>query len=320
LEPVQELITDKPDDFQRSRWTVWLRQGLLEQLFGDAAQGEALLAQARAASPFAEAFLFFAHVAYRVYARSGRTDSPFLPELRADLGREASTTRAALLVRLYFYWERAPDKPALGAEVQWMRKYLQAAAKGGCTRAEAKVLVELCGPGDLREQAQAFVKLVLRQDPEDPMFRTFEVMLHPTYEFNPGAMRPKLESILEEARRRGDQETIQRVQSMLRTLERARPMPMPPEFYDDEDEDEEEEELDLAPDGLEGFGDIFETLTHASDAEIREMRRTLPKSIPTFIFDLLVEAAKGGLPFPLPKPSRRSQPPLPPGSRQKELF
>jgi hypothetical protein len=111
-------------------------------LHGDAAQGQALLDRARAASPHAAGFLLFAHLTHRVYAR--QADSPFLAELRAELAREPSATRGVLLLRIFRYWDSTPDKQPWGVELGLLRKYLKAAAKGPCSRVEAKGIVELC--------------------------------------------------------------------------------------------------------------------------------------------------------------------------------
>jgi tetratricopeptide (TPR) repeat protein len=326
LEPTQEFLIDNPDNFQRSRWTMLLRRGLLEQLYGDAAQGEALLAQARAASPFAAAFLFFAHLTHRIYSRRRHNESPFLDALRAEFKQDPSAARAVLLLRIFEYWDQVPDKPPLSAEVGLIRNYLKAAAKRPCTRAEAKEVIELCGPGQFSEQAQAFVKAMLRQDPRDPLFRMFDYMLNPRWAFAPPEeCRRQLEPILEEARRRGDQELIRRIQQVLKGLDRPPPLPPipPPEGADLDLEEEFEDEPDITPDEFGEMAEVMEILANASEAELRQMRKHRPKDMPEFIFDMLIKAAKSRdslPPLPPPPTPRRSKSPRQPDPNQGNLF
>jgi tetratricopeptide (TPR) repeat protein len=320
LEPLEGLLTDQAEDLQRSRWTAWLRQGLLERLQGDAAQGESLLDRARAASPHAAGFLLFAHLTHRVYAR--QVDSPFQAELRAELAREPSATRGFLLLRIFRYWDSKPDKQPWGVELGLLRKYLKTAAKGPCSRAEAKGIVELCGPGEFEDSANAFIRARLRHDPQDPLFRLFKHMLKPAWMVEPDEGRRQLQEILEEAQRRGEQEVIQKLQGLIRSLDYPPPMPMPPGGIDFEDEDDWDGPPEFA-DGLPAnpmggvpeFAEIMEMLANASESEIREFKKSRPKDMPEFVVNMMIESAKkGGLPKPfppLPAPLPKPRPPAP---------
>ena len=316
LEPLEGLLTDQAEDLQRSRWTAWLRQGLLERLHGDAAQGQALLDRARAASPHAAGFLLFAHLTHRVYAR--QADSPFLAELRAELAREPSATRGVLLLRIFRYWDSTPDKQPWGVELGLLRKYLKAAAKGPCSRVEAKGIVELCGPGEFEEAANAFIRARLRHDPKDPLFRLFKHMLKPAWLVEPDEGRRQLEAILEEAQRRGEQEVIQKLQGLIRSLDYPPPLPRPREDIDFDDADDWEappEFDDGLPANLMGgipeFAEILKMLANASESDIREFKKTRPKDMPEFVVDMLIESAKkGGPPKPFPPPPK-PRPPAP---------
>ena len=319
LEPLEGLLTDQADDLQRSRWTAWLRQGLLERLHGDVAQGQALLDRARAASPHATAFLLFAHLSHRVYAR--QADSPFLAELKVELAREPSAARGVLLLRIFGYWASTPDKQPLGAESGMLRKYLKAAAKGPCSRAEAKGIVELCGPGEFEDSASAFIRARLRHDPEDPLFRLFKHMLKPAWVCEPDESRRQLKAILEEAQRRGEQEVIQKLQGLIRSLDYP-PVPTPLDDINFEGPDAWEEPPEFedgSPDNLmgdlSGLPEIMEFLANASESDIRKLKKTRPKDMPEFVVDMLLESAKkGGLPKPfppLPAPPPKPRPPAP---------
>ena len=340
LEAGQQLLTDKPDDFLRSRWTALVRHGLLEQTHGDPGQGKVLLERARSASPFPAAFLFFAHLTHRVYSAERRGDSPFAAEVRAELGRELSAAQAGLLLRLFLYWEDAPEEPPLDNETKWMRKLLNALPKRGTTRQEARQLAELCAAGQFGEQALALVRAVLRKDRQDPLFRLLEHSLRDEGPYGRPLSRPELESILQEARRRGDQEAIQRAEQALRSLDLPPPRPVP-DFDDFDEDDQEEEEEDWDDDELPEFGDLspgapapgelsamLSRLAGAPPAEIAEIRRSLAPQMPAFIFDMIVKMAKTGKQpsFPeslFPARPRAPQPPKPPQRRapnQDELF
>jgi len=322
LEPLEGLLTDQADDLLRSRWTAWLRRGLLERLHGDVAQGQALLEQARAASPHAAAFLLFAHLSHRVYTR--QADSPFLAELKAELAREPSAAWGVLLLRIIGYWDNTQDKQPLGVESGMLRKYLKAAAKAPCSRAEAKGIVELCGSEEFKDSASGFIRARLRHDPKDPLFRLFQHMLNPTWEYDPDEDRRKLQSILEEAQRRGEQEVIQKLQGLIRRLDHPPRDPLDDiDFAGPDDWEEPPDFEDGLPANLMGdvpeLAEIMEMLANASESEISAFKKSRPKGMPEFVVDMLVESAKkGGLPRPFPpfpapppKPLPEPRPPAP---------
>jgi hypothetical protein len=250
---------------------------------------------------------------HRVYNGARGEDWPFAAELRAELGRELSAAQATLLLRLFRYWEEAPEKPWLGQENKWMRKVLIGAAKRGGTRQEARVLAELCAAGGFQEQALALVRAVLRKDPQDPLFRLFEHSLRNQGPYGRPQSRWNLESILAEARQRGDQEAIQRAERDLRALEQPPPPPRP-EFDDFQEPGGPEGDLEeeLPPE----FGDfpggapppdevrrIMAMLAEAPPEVIAELRKAMVPHMPAMFFDLLIKAAKTGQPPPfLPGP------------------
>jgi tetratricopeptide (TPR) repeat protein len=86
LARTHEALNDQPDDLQRSRWTALVRHSLMELLWGEAAQGDALLAQARSLAPAADACLLFTHMAHRVYTNTRRCQSPFWTEFNISRG------------------------------------------------------------------------------------------------------------------------------------------------------------------------------------------------------------------------------------------
>jgi hypothetical protein len=189
-----------------------------------------------------------------------------------------------------------------------LRKYLKAAAKAPCSRAEAKGIVELCGPGEFEDSASAFIRARLRHDPNDPLFRLFQHVLKPAWVWEPEEGRRELKAILEEAQRRGEQEVIQKLQGLIRSLDHPPPNPLDDINFGGPDDWEEPPEFeDGLPANLMGdvpeLAEIMEMLANASESEIRAFKKSRPKGMPEYVVDMMVESAKkGGLPKPLPPP------------------
>jgi len=321
LAATQEFLTDKPDDFQLSRWTNAARHGLQEQLRGDAAAGQSLLAQARAASPFPGAFLLFAHIAYRLYARRTPKDSPFYGELRTELKTGASAVRAAQLLRQIDFWSHAPDAPRLEAEHRLVRGYVAAAAKSPCSHEEARTVVELCLSSHFQGEARLFIKAALRRDRDDPLFRFYDHSLRTAWEPPSPRHRADLEKFLALAQNRHDHEAIQKIQHALRALNAPPPRPVfsDPDWDEEEDWDDGNDSLDdvlppMPPHAEAEMRQLLEALRRASPEEVQELRRTAGKDFPPVILDMLIEAARHAP----PGPNRRRHPD--PASGQQELF
>ena len=333
LAPNEEFLTDRPEDFQRSRWTAKIHHGVLERLYGDAATGAAVLAEARALSPFPAAFALFAHLVNRACVAGRGHASLFLDEFQKTLKDSPSVARALLLRRLLEFWIAAPEKLELRAEEGWLRGYVKAAAKAPFTRDEARQLIEIPDNGLVHEFPDEnvlllLVKKILRNDPQDPLFRLYEHTFKEPWVETPDRARAKLESILEEAVRRRDDHTTQKVRQMLKEPGRP-PFPLPPPLEpdfggpDDFDDDLPPPGFDdlLPPSGgplpdetpeLSEMTDrLLQMLSNASEADLRRMRKTRPKDMPESVFDEMVELARisrGLVPPPPLKPPRRPDP------------
>jgi len=321
LAATAEFLTDKPDDFHLGRWTNTARHGLQEELHGDPAAGRSLLAQARSASPFPGAFLLFAQIAYRYYAKRRSKESPFLGELRTELKTGASAVRAAQLLRQMQFWSDSADAPEVSSEYQLVRGYVAAAAKLPCAREEARIVVELCLSSGSEGQARLFTKAALRRDRDDPLFGFFDHSLRTAWEASSPRHRAELEKLLGLAQDRRDQEAIQKIQHALRALNAPPPTPAYSEPEQDQDEDWDDGPeipsgvLPPMPPGMEaGIGQLMEALRDASPEEVEDLRRTAPKDVPPFILNMFIQAARAAP----PRPNRR-RPPGPP-SGQQEFF
>jgi hypothetical protein len=156
------------------------------------------------------------------------------------------------------------------------------------------------------------------------LFRLFKHMLKPAWMVEPDEGRRQLKEILEEAQRRGEQEVIQKLQGLIRSLDYPPPMPMPMppggiDFEDEDDWDGPPEFADGLPanpmSGVPEFAEIMEMLANASESEIREFKKSRPKDMPEFVVNMMIESAKkGGLPKPfppLPAPPPKPRPPAP---------
>ncbi len=325
----EELLLDKTDDFNRSRWTFLVRHGLMEQLWGDAAQGKALLTQARALAPRQDAGLLFAHLAHRLYAGVCRCDSPFLADLKQALRSTPSIGGIGLLLRVLDYWKDGPEKPRVHEEEKLVGDSVKAALRHPFTRAEAMEVIERAhGNFPVEAQVKALLKRVLRDDPLDPWFRLFQLGLSAGWEGEPVGNRNQLQAILDEAIRRHDDATVRKAREMLRNLDRpTSPLPFDPGFFADPEDDDDLDDA-VGPDGplipdlplnqLAEFSEILEMLRAAPDSLVRKMRKSRPPGMPEFLFDELLAIAKGGPSSPLPprpspprQPAPRPDPPKP---------
>jgi hypothetical protein len=330
-------LTDRAEDLQRGRWTVRVRQAVMERLWGEAALADAAEAQARAAAPSRAAQWLFAHFAHRVCAKGAWCESPFLAEFKQALREGRSVGEIGRLLRIVRHWAAEAEELHAGDEYQLLAGALGAAIERPFTRAE--VLAVIAG-GDahaaLIRPIERLVKKTLKADPLDPAFRLW-LFAHQDRMTAPSlADRPALQSILDEAIRRHDEGTMREVRQMIGDLD----LPPPPDPFDptyggpDADEladpgDEDDFEPggglppDLPPELREQMFDLMDKLNGAPDSVVRELRRQMVPPVPPELFDALVVVARqgpGALPplppwLPAPKPGR----PAPP-SNQLDLF
>jgi hypothetical protein len=152
------------------------------------------------------------------------------------------------------------------------------------------------------------------------LFRLFQHVLKPAWEYDPDESRGQLKAILEEAQHRGEQEVIQKLQGLIRRLDHPPPNPLDEINFEGPDDWEEPPDFeDGLPANLMGdvpeLAEIMEMLANASESDIREFKKSRPKGMPEFVVDMLVESAKkGGLPKPfppLPAPPPKPRPPAP---------
>lgn len=338
LEALEELLTDRPDDLHCSRWTHRLRQGLFELAYGDAARSTALLEAARQGSPFPAAFCLFAHLAYRVYTDEAECYSPFRRELEGALRESPRAAHAVLLLETIRYWRMAANPPGVAGEEALLRRYLKAALRQPFTRTEVSQLLDLKGADPTFSSVlRPFLKPTLGQDPKDPLFRFFNLLFRTSGREPTSRDRSELTSILHEAERRHDGRTAQIVRRLLQRLDQPVFPPPIPSFGDedwdfgvpnDPGEDDEFESLPREPpaDFENDIARFLQDLGGLSEAELRQLRRSLPKGIPPALIDVFIEAAKRGrrLPIqPLPPPQSR-RPPRggggPPSPDQLDLF
>ena len=325
---------------------------LMERLFGDAARGEALLLEARAAAPFPGAFLFFAHLAERVY--SPKACGGWAEEFKALAKGEASAGHAVTLVHIFRYWKLLLEEAGYRNEEAILRKYLENAVHLPFTRDEASRLITVVGPDpQFTSEVQGFINRILRDDPKDPHFRMFRIVTSPAPVFpqQVASARQETREIIEEATRRGDEATVKLARSFLAELDQHFHGPVEDEGpYDDEEPEDEPFEddsdisgmpPDMSPKDLAAMASVMDLLANASEADLRRMRKHPPKGVPKQFVDILIDLARSGAPFPplpnfgpptkpaakpplIPVPAKPLHPPPPPKPKydpnQPELF
>ncbi|MCL5096011.1 MAG: hypothetical protein M1608_00445 [Candidatus Omnitrophica bacterium] len=326
LDQAWEKVTADPANLFRGQWCLSIQSGLLEQFYGDKGKGEQWLERARTESPSAAAFFLFAQIACRVCAPASSADMPFDANLKKALENCPSAGEAVVLVRIYGFWEKAPECPLLVLEEGLIRKYLETASQGVFTRQEAITLIEMTGPtSPLGKDMESFINRILSRDPQDPRFRIYHLLWAGDQIASPSNL-PELESIAQEADRRGDDRTAQIVRGFIGTV---RSMP-PPGFapYSPSDEegpwgesDEFEPEFDEDEEFNEAeFNEMLNKLSQMSDVELRKVEKVVGRKIPPHLLNQLINAARSRAsaqcPTPPPraptvKPSRKPSPPPP---------
>jgi tetratricopeptide (TPR) repeat protein len=342
---LEELMAPDPHHYLRSRWTIQLRRGLLEEWHGDADQAVACLTDARTTSPDPVAYCLLAAICWDVHAPRSVKGNRFEAEFRVACRAGRSAAQAALLLRIHHLWKVTPPGYTLHRAERMIGSYLQdLAASRRYTRDEVRQLIDLIPPGSPFEyDLQPLIQTILEKDPRDPLFRLLLIRLHWFLGEGLEDERRQLEQILEEAIRRRDDQAIQLARKEIERLAASRPLsPEEPQFGREDFEHDPElsqEDAANAITGLEnapGLHVLIETLRNASDADIRRVRKTLPPDMPEEVFDLLVDVARGKIPMPpfppLPmpessnpaKPARPPQPskrPVPPADpNQLNLF
>jgi tetratricopeptide (TPR) repeat protein len=315
---LNELLIETPHDLTRSRWAILARQGVLERCFGDTAAGESHSAEARAASPSPEAFLFHTHFAQRVYAPNQR--GPWLDEFVEVSRKGARVGHAQLLVAICHYWKTSPKDPCLKEEYK-LHEYVRQAANRPFTHDEAAGLLFSMPPSPKWSQAlKPIIRQVLARDPKDPRFRLFQI-LSQILPQNTAACRrtvQDLQSIVEEAHRRRFDPIAKAAQSAIQELESR--LAHATDFQhavNDSDLDDEDEIWDPFPgpqpkNGLDlppldstdttAWEELIRMIATASPGQIKELKRNPPPGMPRDLINLLIRAARAADGMPVPPP------------------
>ena len=332
LERTGAWLTDQADDLQRSRWAALVRHGVMEGIWGDAAQGEALLTAAAGCAPSRPALWLFAHLAHRIYTKNYWCASPFLEKLKPALRDAPRIGDLGLLLRVITYWRTVPERHQTPDEERIVAGAIETAVKQPFTRAEAIALIESARDNHTFAKAiKKVVKKILRADPLDPQFRLWQIGFGVTGAWVPPGSRTELQSILDEAVRRHDEPAMRQARQLLQDL--AHPPPPspfgPPDFADEALDEVLEDNFDetnddslppgMPPEMAGEMAELMEMIRHSSASEIRALRKKMARDIPGFLFDVLVESARKGVlpPYPPPFPPRwpkspRPSPPPPP--------
>jgi hypothetical protein len=315
LDAAEVHAVDRPDDFRRSRWTMLLRRGILDRLYGGESRAAQDLAQARSTAPSLEAYLLMGHIVLQRYRSTQQGPDPFAAEFDSVCPALASAAQSALLLRVLDFWSGKRNAPSLRIAMALVRNYLEAAANRTFTRAEGLEVIESIQPGGPHATAaRRFIKALLKKDGGDPLLRLHDFQFADDLFLSAHSRRKKLNGIMKEAVRRKDEHAIKAIRHELDKLDSLPPPPSSDEEFEPEDFDTpgifDEIQQDADPRTLREMEEMKEFLRRASEAEIRRLRKTLPRGFPPEIFDLLVEEARDLASEPRPaqprKPSRRN--------------
>jgi hypothetical protein len=354
LHSLSQLSVDRQDDFMRGRWTIALRKGILELLYGDETGSGQFLDEARAACPCPEALCLLGYLLWKRYVRQQTSQDPFSQEFRALLRKQASAARVPMLARIIDFWrERAGAETVYDAE-KLLRDYLKAAAGRPFSRNEARDLIDSIRDKTLDEICP-FIKTILKKDSKDPLFRLYKYINEISSFDSPDVNRKKLNSILQEAASRKDDRAIQLARNELDKLELSNQRPPIPFFadededfeddddddYDDEDDEDDDDDYDDEDDDVDYFEEdldsmaaeafskalnprelheLEEMLKFASDQDIRRLKKTFSKEIPEEFFNWFVDAVRKGKHKPKAEPVAGTRKPRRKNSNQGDLF
>lgn len=308
---IGELVIDSPENLVRGRWCVATRRSVLEHMHGNPELGAQLLDQARAISPGAAAFAFFARMAWSFYDAGKTPPASLQKELRRVAKESASAREATTLVQLWLYWTSAADA-RFDAETSWLRRLLKRTAKSSFTRDDAALLLaQLRTLPNFEREAMAFASAMLKRDRADPLFRLYKELLQPF----PTLDRPQCNAILDEARRRADAPAEQLAHEVIAGLA-MQPLGADPwevGFQHLEDDDDGPDSLNgvhvlgVPPDDDEDIASFVALVASLPPSELARLRKKRPKGMSAPLFDALVSIAKAGMPhleMPRARPSR----------------
>jgi tetratricopeptide (TPR) repeat protein len=309
---LEELIVASPNDLVRSRWVILARQGVLERCFGESTVGDSRLAEARAGSPSPEAFLFYTHLAQRIYAPKQR--GSWLDEFTAVAREGARIGHAGLLGKILHFWKLLLEDRCRNEEKK-LFEYIRQAALRPFTRDEAAgALLAIPPTPEWINALKPVIKKILTQDPKDPLFRLFHQLIVLDCDDGASCRRaiPELQSIVEEASRRRDDQTARSARTIKRDLEsRHSPYAGFPDTDTNMDAEEEEDEESWNPfhspnsmdredepsidfGGSSEWAEFIELIANATPGQIKELRRNPPPGVPKEFLDILIRAARDG--------------------------
>ena len=285
----RHAVADKTD-IHRGLDFLRVRFGVLESIYGDKAAGERLIAAARESAHSLAALLFFAHAYHRVCERGNPVQSPFWDPLRST---EVCTAGDRKAVSLVLQYARAINGDMdWRAECAFVADCLAPVASRDFTPEEAAYYIPLLAtdPAFL-SLVKRLIKAGLKNDPEDPQFRLFNVL---NRQGAPSQREvSELEGILEDARRRGDAKTEKLAGNALHGM-RGSLMPVFDGDFEDDFEDDfdadEPDEPDFLPQQIDEMRERAATM---SDAEFATFRKDSQKFIPLELFDLFMEGIRG---------------------------
>lgn len=282
----------------RSRWCLKIQQGIIEQAWGDEEKGRLLLDEGRQASPSLAVFLFFSSVIERLLANRKPCAARFLNDFKNLKKSEANVAEACVLARIYIHATKINSTEAENFTYP-LNDYLLNASSQPFEREDALAVMEFCRRDSYFQDAgRKLVEARLKHDSLDPAFRLFGVWFG-MFDFE--EQRQELLEIIDEAQERKDDQTARRARQALDSLKPPMPFPWEEEDFDEPDPvtpdynnpDQIESALDaLPPETLKLYEKLLTLLGNASDAEIREFKRTRPREMPEEIFDLLVDFSR----------------------------
>jgi len=273
-----EYILDTQDNFDRSRWTLFLRRGLMEKGFVGEEAAFAWLQKASASAPSEAVCLLQSLLLWGLYRPKENPHlNPFDKPLRAFLTKRSDVGQALWLLRLYRYFSFFGNVPHRKRADDMIVLCLKAAGKQPFRREEFLQLVELLPPENpFTLCLRSYLQRLLQQDAKDPLARFFMIFYRFEKFQSPGERSEKLKEILEEAIARREDQAIRLIRRELEKEAKPKGYPPPPDLFDDDFDDDLDEMAENVPDYLMEL--LFDEVERIAKKERRRSggRKPLP--------------------------------------------
>ena len=230
-----ERAVEGSESFQFNAGMMLARRAIFEYMLGNQEEGAELESRARQSISSQAVLDYFMYFAARVYAPD-RKLPPNTYDARA-FGTDPDLKLCLKFLAIHEFAKRMgmPERKMI-AEAKRINSFAMKACKAGYDTADALKYIEKCISGEygnfLESTAKKLLSALLKTDPKNPKYRLLKLELNSFSETGSlSKVRREYDSILKEAGKRNDTESLKEAKSKLeRLLELSFPDEFPDEF------------------------------------------------------------------------------------------